>query len=306
MTEKVHLDIDPGCDDILAVGMALGHPDIEVVGISTVAGNTTVENATQNICSLLAVMDRTDVPVAVGCGRPIVDELRTAEDIHGPGGFHGDLPEQGTTAIETGTHGSSFILKQVREYGNDLSLLATGPLTNLAVALAMDPPSSERVGGISVMGGNPFVSGNVTPAAEANFHNDPIAARRVLDTATPTVAGLNVTSSAMLSSSVLSSIELSDRRREILTAGLNYRDRGEKGAVIHDAVIVANLVESVLTVERRDVEIDTSLGPSRGAFLVKPGEPNGNSLTAAVAIDIDVDQFNHSFVKGIRGLKDSS
>lgn len=306
MTENIHLDIDPGCDDILAVAMALGHPDIEVVGLSTVAGNTTVENATQNICSLLAVMDRTDVPVAVGCDRPLVDELRTAEDIHGPSGFHGDLPEQGTTAVETGIHGSSFILNQVREYGNDLSLLAVGPLTNLAVAMAMDSAVSERVGGISVIGGNPFVSGNVTPAAEANFHNDPIAAHRVLDTAVPTIAGLNVTTSAMLSPSALNGIELSDRRREILKAGLNYRDRGERGAVIHDAVIVANLVESVLTVERRDVELDISLGPSRGALLVKPGESNGDSLTADVGVDIDVEQFKRSFVKGVRGLGDGS
>ena len=108
MARKVLFDTDPGCDDAVMLAMALGHPDLEVVGLTTVCGNTTVENTTRNALSILELGDRNDVPVARGCGRPLVGSLSTAEDVHGKNGIRGDLPDPTVEPIDA--HGVEFMI----------------------------------------------------------------------------------------------------------------------------------------------------------------------------------------------------
>ncbi|MFC6962910.1 nucleoside hydrolase [Halocatena marina] len=195
MNTKLLLDVDPGNDDAIALFIALAADDIDLIGVTTVAGNTTVDNATENTLSLLELVDRADVPVVKGADRPLVDELVMAEHIHGPNG----LPETVRETLPAPTqepvdqHAVDFILEQASEYGEELTIAALGPQTNIALALAKEPNLPEMVGDIYQMGGALKTTGNVTPQASFNFYVDAVAAARVVQNARPKIVGLDVT-----------------------------------------------------------------------------------------------------------------
>jgi inosine-uridine nucleoside N-ribohydrolase len=155
MSTKLLLDVDPGNDDAIALFIALAAYDIDGVGVTTVAGNTTVDNATQNTLSLLELVDRTNVPVAKGAYRPLADELEIAEHVHGPDGLpevvRKDLSDPVTEPIDQ--HAVDFILEQADDHGDDLTIAALGPQTNIALALVKDPTLPNMVEDIYQMGG---------------------------------------------------------------------------------------------------------------------------------------------------------
>jgi len=151
MNQKVLFDVDPGCDDAIMLAMALGLDDVEVVGLTTVCGNTTVNNTTWNTLSILE-LGGYDVSVARGCGRPLVDELSTAEWVHGEDGIRGEMPDPAADTVPA--HGAEFIVEQARKHREDLVVAAVGPLPNLATALALEPDLPEMVGDIYLMGGS--------------------------------------------------------------------------------------------------------------------------------------------------------
>lgn len=217
MPRKVLLDMDPGCDDAVALVLALASDELEVVGVTTVAGNTTVENATRNALRVLTLFDRTGVPVAAGCGRPLAHDLETAEDIHGTDGITGDLPKAANVPMET--NASTFIREQVDEHGKDLTLVALGPLTNLAIALMVDSTIPDRVAEVAVMGGVVRATGNRTPMAGANFYTDPTATRRVVWDTNPHLVGLTVTHCAEVPPDV---VEGESHVAQVLRTWLDY------------------------------------------------------------------------------------
>ena len=187
------IDTDPGCDDALAILLAL-ESDLDVVGFTTTAGNSSVENTTRNTLAVLDFLDH-DLPVARGADRPLVKHQDIAEFIHGEGGLKGDLPTPTREPIDLS--GAEFIVECAREDGN-LTIAAIGPLTNIALALGIDPELPEYLDEILVMGGAVSAPGNRTPAAEANLHADPDAASRVLQSLSPTFVGLGVTMQATM------------------------------------------------------------------------------------------------------------
>jgi len=306
MTE-VLFDTDPGCDDAVMLAMALERDEIEVVGLSTVAGNTTVENATRNALSILALADRTDVPVAEGCHRPLASELHTAEWIHGDGGIRGDLPAPDADPIDQ--HGAEFIVEQARERGEDLSIAAVGPATNLAVALAMEPALPESVEDIYVMGGSVRAGGNATPMAEANFRNDPAAARRVVQDGRIELVGLDVTTRAIVPESVVDEYVGAPGGRGIVGAWLDYPEAivamsAADGPAIHDAAVVADIVADVLSYEEYYLDVDTSGGLADGAVACDKHGVTGNSPNASVAVDIDAARFRELVVDALESFAD--
>ncbi|WP_049902968.1 nucleoside hydrolase [Halococcus agarilyticus] len=307
MTRKVLFDTDPGCDDAVALAIALASDEIEVVGVSTVAGNTAVGNTTHNALSILELFDRTDVPVARGCAGPLCRDLETAEEIHGPGGIRGDPPEP--TSEPVSQHGVEFIRDQVGEYGDDLSIVAIGPQTNLATALAIDEDLPATVDDIYLMGGAALCPGNVTPAAEFNFYVDPEAVSRVVRGATPKVVGLDVTEAATVPATTIEELAVEDEPQRTLAAWLGYSeiDAIRDGALagdqaIHDATVIVDLLDDVLDYREVPVAVGTGDGDFRGAIAPDVEGASDDLPTAQIALDVDESSHRDRIVDAIRGL----
>ena len=176
----VYLDCDPGVDDALALAYLLASPAVDLVGVGTVSGNTSAEQAARNALDLLALAGRQDVPVAVGAHDHLTHPYDGgAPHVHGDNGVGGvRLPR---SSAEPDPRGAAALLADLaRVHEGELRIVAIGPLTNLALALRADPALARRVAGVTIMGGAALVPGNVTPVAEANVYNDPEAAAEVL------------------------------------------------------------------------------------------------------------------------------
>ncbi len=194
LPHKVIFDTDPGVDDAMALYYALAHPDIEVVGITTTFGNVFVEQATRNALYLSALAGR-NIPVAQGAAKPMFKQAEPPPDfIHGADGL-GNLPHRLPVAQQADTRtAAQFIVETARQYPGQITLVAVGPLGNLAAALQLDPELPTLVREVILMGGTVIESGNVSPVAEANIWNDPHAADMVFTAGWPlTMVGLDVT-----------------------------------------------------------------------------------------------------------------
>jgi len=293
MATAILLDCDPGHDDAIALLLALASPELELVGVTTVAGNQTLEKTTANAIRVLDFVGRDDVEVAAGADRPLVREQFVAKYVHGESGLDGpDLPPPRREPVER--HAVDFLADAIRERRGAVTLVPTGPLTNVALLLALHPDARpERI----VLMGGAIAEGNVTPAAEFNIWCDPEAAARVfasgLDT---TMIGLDVTHKALFTK------EHQQRLRgsvgEMVNALLGFYGQFHKqhygwdGSPIHDAVAVAHVArpDVVETVER-GVRIDTESELSRGRTLVDLWGRAGWEANAHVGVDIRADDF---------------
>jgi purine nucleosidase len=307
VTRKLLLDTDPGCDDAVALAAALASDDLEVVGITTVAGNAPVADTTRNARAVLERLDRTDVPVAAGCPAPLTRDLVTAEEVHGAGGITGDLPAP--TAGTVDAPAVEFILDAVADHGDDLTIAAVGPLTNLAAAIAIDPSLPAAVDDVSVMGGAADCPGNTTAAAEFNLYVDPEAAARVFAAATPRMVGLDVTHEATVPAEYVERLAAGDEPDRSLAAWLGYSEVDEILAggldgpqVVHDATVIVDVLADVLDYRELSVEVGTGDGLCRGATVadvngVTDAEPN-----ARVALGVDVERFRDRLAGLLDGL----
>jgi inosine-uridine nucleoside N-ribohydrolase len=273
MARKLIIDTDPGIDDAMAVFLALGAPELELIGLTAIFGNVPVELATTNALRLLEIGGRGDIPVATGADRPLVS------DYHGPVPYiHGEdgqgnlfLPPPTTRAVPLTA--AEFIVQQVRRYPGEVTLVAIGPLTNLALALELDPEIATLTQEVVIMGGNAFVPGNASPTAEANIRNDPEAADIVFGADWPvTMVGLDVTHKVQMTRLQISACaELaSPLGRHVAAIAPLYCDFYAKtysldGIYVHDSSAIAYVINpTIFTVERWPVRVDTSSGISRG------------------------------------------
>ena len=303
MSKKVLLDVDPGCDDSVLIAFMLAHDDVDVVGISTVAGNTTLKNTTRNALAVLEHFDRSDIPVASGCHRPLVSELELAEWVHGPDGLRGNLSDPDIKPIEM--HGTEFIIEQAQKYGDDLTIAAVGPQTNLAVALAQEPDLQELVNDIYQMGGAALTAGNTTPTAEFNFYNDPVAASRVIQDGSPRMVGLDVTNRATVPMETIDEFRTMDEPLSVVGDWLDYPDEISNGKAIsiHDAAVGVDIVADILEFEEYYLEIDTTNGPSRGTVVCDVNNVREDDPNAKVAVDIDTKRFKSELLETLRSLE---
>ena len=192
---KMIIDTDPGVDDALAIAFAALHPEIELLGLTTVYGNVSVDQATQNAGYLLDLLDQKQVPVAKGEATPSVQTPHNFPDfVHGKNGF-GDIDVAYPADFKpVDEHAADFIVRMINENPGEIILVPIGPLANIGLALKKDPSIAHKVKQVVIMGGAAHVAGNVSPAAEANIWNDPHAAQAVFEAPWPIVmVGLDVT-----------------------------------------------------------------------------------------------------------------
>lgn len=204
------IDTDPGVDDAMAIAYALAHPDLELLGLTTVFGNTNVDATTRNAVWLLDCFGAHDVDVSRGAATPLVQApLPHAEFVHGADGIGNQYPTSGVSLDSSARHATlhalsaaDYIVDAARSRPGEISLVAVGPLTNVAAALAKEPALPSLLRSLVVMGGTLDEPGNVTPAAEANFFNDPHAADELMSVEWPlTIVGLDVTHKILIADS---------------------------------------------------------------------------------------------------------
>lgn len=242
---RLIIDCDPGIDDALALLLACGSPAVELLGVTTVAGNRPVDVTSANACRLLDLAGCRDVPVFAGAARPLTQAQPRCNLVHGEDGLGGvQLP---TDRVPAGEHASDFIARALQgEPPDTVTLVAIGPLTNLAIAEIKHPGLLKRAKSLLVMGGAVFQRGNVTRCAEFNFHADPLAAHTVME-AGPQVHlfGLDVTSKAVMPDAWITSLrELDTRSGHAAHAML--RAYAQEDPLLHDACPVAWLLEPAL------------------------------------------------------------
>ncbi|MDQ2744187.1 MAG: nucleoside hydrolase [Chloroflexota bacterium] len=245
MARKVILDVDTGIDDALAILLAANSPELEIVGVTCVAGNVTIDHVVRNT---LAVLDLVgcQAPVAVGARKPLMAPLRTATLFHGGNGIAGiELPAPRREPVDE--HAADFLTRLAREQPGEITLIPTGPLTNIALAVLRDATFALNAAGLTIMGGSVGHPGNVTPAAEANFSNDPEAAEAVATSGAPVqLVDLGATHSAILSMDRIEATRGRDLTpparfaRDLLEFyGAAYVAGGLPGPVLHDPMAVA-------------------------------------------------------------------
>ena len=287
MAEQIILDCDPGHDDAIALLLALASPEIELLGVTTVAGNQTLEKTTANAIRILEFSGRTDVSVAAGADRPIVREPYVAKYVHGETGLDGpDLPPaQGAQLDE---HAVEFLGR----HADGATVVAVGPLTNVALMLARYPEARPRR--IVLMGGS-IGLGNVTPAAEFNIWADPEAAARVFESGLDvTMIGLDVTHQALMTSADAERLRGTGRTGTLVAELWEFYNRfhsqtyGFDGSPIHDAVALAHVFRpDLVETEHRHVEIDCGSELCRGRTVVDLWRRTENEPNAHVGVEID-------------------
>jgi purine nucleosidase len=293
MSTTIIHDCDPGIDDALAIAFAVGHPQIELAGITTVAGNVGLDKTTANALAVASFTGAADVPVTAGCSAALVREDRRAGHVHGESGLGGAVLPPAARQPEDG-HAIDFIIDRVAAAPGEITLVATGPLTNIALAVRREPRLARWVRDFVIMGGSAG-RGNVTPAAEFNIWADPEAAAAVFRAGwVVRMIGLDVTLRARATAAV------QERMREFgrlgtelaLPALSRYTDSHNTAgeSPVHDVCAVVSVVSpQVFTYTPAAVQVETA-GRLTSGMTVTDFSPS-IIPNAAVATDIDTDRF---------------
>ena len=295
--QKIILDCDPGHDDAVAIMLAAKAPNLELLGITTVAGNQTLEKTQRNACRVLQWIGA-DVPVYAGCDRPMVRSQVVAGDIHGDSGLDGPVfPLLSKTAERE--HAVHYLIRTLVESEGDIIVVTTGPMTNLAMAMRLEPRSVEKIRRIVLMGGS-YGNGNVTPAAEYNIIADAEAAYVCFTSGRPiTMVGLDVTRKVLCYPSVTERMAKVNTCASRLFVDLmahfcktQKEIYGMEGGPLHDPVTIASLIDpELLTTKPMNVQIDLRSTQSYGRTNCDYFGYLGLPATADVAVDIDVKRF---------------
>jgi inosine-uridine nucleoside N-ribohydrolase len=300
------LDCDPGHDDAVALLLALASPEAELVGVTTVAGNQTLEKTTTNAIRVLDLAGADHVRVAAGASRPLLRQRHVSANVHGETGLDGPElvpPARAPIAL----HAVDFLAEQIRAREGRVTLVPTGPLTNVALLLALHPDARpERI----VLMGGAIGEGNTTPAAEFNVWADPEAARRVFESGIDvTMVGLDVTHRAIVTPAIAEELRAAGRTGRFVAELIDFYSRFHSqrypelgGSPMHDPVALACALRPDL-VDVREARIDVDCGWEQGRgrtnvdFRGRGGEPN-----ARVAIGIDSKAFIALLLERITSL----
>jgi purine nucleosidase/pyrimidine-specific ribonucleoside hydrolase len=299
MPQKIILDVDPGHDDAMAILLANASPAIDLLAITTVAGNQTLPKTTLNarrVCSRAGIRD---VPVAAGCDRPLVRELRVAANIHGESGLEGPTFAGEPDVPLDPRHAVDLIIELLMASDGEIMLVPTGPLTNVAMAMRREPRIVPKIRHISLMGGA-WGFGNQTPSAEFNILVDPEAARIVFESGVPiTMCGLELTHQAKATPDVIQRFAdlhtpLGDFAVEMLRffASTYKKMHGFDGPPLHDPTAVAWVIDpTMVETQPAHVDIETHAEFSYGRTVVDLHDVLGLPKNVLVATRLDVPRF---------------
>ncbi|MDJ0312209.1 nucleoside hydrolase [Arthrobacter sp. H35-D1] len=296
---KIILDCDPGHDDAVALLLAHGNPNIELLAVTTVVGNQTLDKVTRNALSVGTIAGITGVPFAAGCDRPLVRSIETAPDIHGESGMDG--PEQPKPTIELDPrHAVDLIIETIMEHEpGTVTLVPTAGLTNIAMAVRKEPRIVERVQEVVLMGGGYHV-GNWSPVAEFNIKIDPEAAHIVFNAGWEVVmVGLDLTHQALATPEVVAAIEAVGTKPAKFVMELmdfftkTYKDnQGFDYPPVHDPCAVAYVIDpTVMTTQKVPVDIELTGTLTLGMTVADFRSPAPADCKTAVAVALDHEKF---------------
>ena len=303
---KIILDCDPGHDDAVAIILAGKNPKIDLLGITIVSGNQTLDKTVRNALNVTQHLG-IDVPVYGGCSEPMVRKKVVAGDIHGESGLDGPVfpPLERKAEPE---HAVNFIIKTLMESEGDITVVTTGPMTNLAMAMRMEPNIVPKIKQIVLMGGA-IANGNVSPAAEFNIMADAEAAYVCFTSGRPmTMVGLDVTRKVLCYPEIVERMgRIGNRASKLFVDLMGHFCKTQKevfgweGGPLHDPVTIAYLIDpSVLTTKPMNTQIDIRSVQSYGRTNCDYFGYMGLPATADVAIDIDVEKFWDIVEQGLR------
>lgn len=308
---KIIIDTDPGQDDAVAILLALASPELDIVGITAVAGNVPLALTEKNALKICELAGKPETPVYSGAIRPLMRPLVTAEHVHGKTGLDGpDLPEPEMTLRQE--HAVDFTVETLmNEESGTITLCTLGPLTNIALALIREPRIAPRVKELVMMGGGFFEGGNITPAAEFNIHVDPHAADIVFRSGIPIVMmPLDVTHKALTSPARIAAFRNIGNRQGIAVAEmLGFSERFDKekyagdGGPLHDPCVIAYMLEPGLFRGRKcNVAIETVSELTLGMTVVDWWGVTDRPKNTLVMRDVDHDAFFAMLVERIGRL----
>lgn len=300
MALPVIIDCDPGQDDAMMLFLALNAPELDIRGIVAVAGNVALDKTVRNLGMVVEIAGRSDIPLYSGCVRPMVRELVTAEYVHGETGINGIDVFTPKIAMRE-QHGVDYIIENLRNAADDeVTIVATGPLTNIAMALVKAPDIAVKIKQIVIMGGASFEAGNVTPSAEFNIYVDPHACDVVFKCGRPIVLfGLDVTHKVMTTPQRVEAVGRIDNRVARAAAGmLEFFGRHDsekyqsKGAPLHDPCTVAWLIKPELfELKPCHVAVETMSELTLGHTAVDYWGVTKKTANVQWAHDVDADGF---------------
>ncbi|RQD70284.1 MAG: pyrimidine-specific ribonucleoside hydrolase RihA [Tindallia sp. MSAO_Bac2] len=297
MKKPIIMDCDPGHDDALALLLAFASDELDVKAVTTVGGNQTSEKTLNNAMRVLSYAGITDVPVAPGASQPLIRELQIAPEVHGESGLEGpELPEPTFEAYDKSA--IELMEEVIMASEEKITLVPTGPLTNIATLLLTVPEAKDRIERISLMGGS-AVGGNWTPAAEFNILVDPEAADVVFQSGIPiTMCGLDVTHQAQIYDDEIESIRSQGGKVSVMVAELLdffakfHKQLGFEGSPLHDPCAVAWLIKPELFTSRHlHVDIETRGEFTSGATVVDYRGVTGKHPNTDVVYDVDRKAF---------------
>lgn len=300
MARKIIIDTDPGQDDAVALLLALGSPELEVLGVTAVAGNVPLALTAKNARIICEIAGRPDLRVFAGCDRPLRQPLVTAEHVHGKTGLDGP-PLRAPEMLLQPDHAVDFIIETLRAAPpGTVTLCPLGPLTNIATALTRAPDIAPKIQEIVLMGGAYFQVGNITPAAEFNIYVDPEAARIVFGAGVPLVVlPLDVTHKALTTAPRVQAFrDLGTEPGRMVAAWTDFFERfdkekyGSEGAPLHDPCVIAYLLAPQLFSGRYiNVEIEVDSPLTRGMTVADWWGVSGRAPNALFIGDLDAEAF---------------
>jgi inosine-uridine nucleoside N-ribohydrolase len=288
------MDVDTGLDDALALIWAVRNPRVDLLAVSTLSGNVHVRNTTANTLALLDHLGAGHIPVHQGASRPLVEPLHDAADVHGVTGLGNALFPASNNSIGP-DRGPAAIIRLAKQRPGEITLVCTGPLTNLAIALNVEPELGRYLKRVAIMGGVFREPGNKAPWAEFNALIDPEAAQQVYAADLPdtTVFGLDVTHLATIDRPLFERLRATDNRDARLIARIieyTFMTRGRDRFFMHDALTLCAAIEpDLVTAETGEITVDVD-GSERGATRFTLGDG-----TTRVAFGVDRSRFLHMY-----------
>jgi inosine-uridine nucleoside N-ribohydrolase len=296
----VVIDCDPGIDDALALCLAFASPELDVLAVSAVAGNVGLERAADNAARLLDHLGvPADVPLYAGAEAPLAGSERVPDEpVHGPGGLGGVVLAEAAREIAPG-HAADALAGLLRDRPGEITVIALGPLTTIATMLRRHADVADAIGELVIMGGAVFTQGNVTPAAEFNFHADPEAAHEVLSAGLPVrLVGLDVTRAALVPAEIADVLAASpapvgEAGRMLAYLAGRYAERfGVRAAPVHDALAVAAVVwPGLLEYTPGSAAVERAGELTRGAVVADVRGVTGRPAITRFATGVDADAF---------------